>query len=42
MKTKKDNLIKEARAKAEEYFRKGDYFCSESVVTTINQVKEAL
>ena len=38
MTTEKDNLIKEARTKAEKYFREGDYFCSESVVTTINQM----
>ncbi len=38
MTNKKNDLVKEARTKAEKYFREGDYFCSESVVTTINQI----
>jgi len=35
-KKKKDELIKKARETAEEYFRRGDYYCSESVLMTIN------
>jgi C_GCAxxG_C_C family probable redox protein len=35
---KENKLVKEAREKAEEYFRKGDFYCSESVLTTINEM----
>ena len=38
MTIEQEKLVKEARAKAEEYFRKGDFFCSESVLTTINEL----
>lgn len=33
---KKEELLKEIRETAEEYFRSGTYFCSEAVVQTIN------
>jgi len=37
IKTKeKQNIVEEVRKTAEKYFRKGDYYCSESVLTTIN------
>ena len=37
MKTKeKQNIVEEVRQTAEKYFRDGDYYCSESVLTTIN------
>lgn len=35
-KERKDNLIAETKAAAEDYFRRGDFFCSEAVLTTIN------
>ncbi|ADL13777.1 C-GCAxxG-C-C family protein [Acetohalobium arabaticum] len=38
MNQKQEKLVKEAREKAEEYFRRGDFFCSESVLTTINEL----
>jgi C_GCAxxG_C_C family probable redox protein len=34
--SKKEKMIQEARKTAEDYFRKGEYFCSEAVLTTIN------
>lgn len=34
--SKKDKLVKNARETAEGYFRRGEYFCSEAVLTTIN------
>ena len=33
---KKEKLIKEARETAEGYFRRGEFYCSEAVLTTIN------
>ncbi|ADO76601.1 C-GCAxxG-C-C family protein [Halanaerobium praevalens] len=33
---KKSEKIAETRKTAEDYFRRGDYFCSEAVITTIN------
>ncbi|AZO94723.1 C-GCAxxG-C-C family protein [Halocella sp. SP3-1] len=38
MNLKQEKLIKEARKKAEDYFRKGNFFCSESVLTTVNEL----
>ncbi len=35
-KERKEKLLAETRKTAEDYFRRGDYFCSESVITTIN------
>lgn len=35
MKTKEEKIA-ETRKIAEDYFRRGDYFCSEAVITTIN------
>ncbi len=35
-KNRKEKLIKDARETAEKYFREGDFFCSEAVLTTIN------
>ena len=35
-KERKEQLIEDARQTAEDYFRRGDYFCSEAVLTTIN------
>lgn len=35
---KQEKLVAEARDRAEEYFRRGDFFCSESVLTTINEL----
>jgi C_GCAxxG_C_C family probable redox protein len=32
----KNKLVKNARETAEGYFRRGEYFCSEAVLTTIN------
>ncbi|WP_251859660.1 C-GCAxxG-C-C family protein [Clostridium sp. Marseille-Q2269] len=34
----KDELLNKVQAKAEEYFRSGTFFCSESVVQTINEL----
>ncbi|GAB6099236.1 C-GCAxxG-C-C family protein [Halanaerocella petrolearia] len=34
----KENLIQQARERAEDYFRRGDFYCSESVLTTINEL----
>lgn len=39
-KERKEKLIAETRATAEDYFRRGDFFCSESVLTTINNALE--
>ncbi|MGM0420299.1 MAG: C-GCAxxG-C-C family protein [Bacillota bacterium] len=36
MNQKKKNLINEVRETAEGYFRRGEYYCSEAVLTTIN------
>lgn len=33
---RKEKIIKKVRKTAEGYFRRGEFFCSESVVTTIN------
>lgn len=38
MNSKQEKLVKEAREKAEDYFRRGDFLCSESVLTTINEL----
>jgi len=37
-KERKEKLINKAREKAEDYFKRGDYYCSESVITTINEM----
>ena len=37
-KERKEKLINEARKTAENYFKRGDYYCSESVITTINEM----
>ncbi|PRX30431.1 C_GCAxxG_C_C family probable redox protein [Orenia metallireducens] len=38
MKQEQTNLIESARQQAEGYFRRGEYYCSEAVLTTINQL----
>jgi len=38
MNQQKQDLIQEAREKAEDYFRRGDFFCSEAVLTTVNEL----
>ncbi|SJZ94793.1 C-GCAxxG-C-C family protein [Selenihalanaerobacter shriftii] len=38
MKKTKETLINEARQEAEDYYRRGDYYCSEAVLTTINEM----
>ncbi|MGM0445939.1 MAG: C-GCAxxG-C-C family protein [Bacillota bacterium] len=35
---KKQEIIEKVRKTAEDYFKRGDYFCSESVLTTINEL----
>ena len=35
---KKQKIIEDVRVTAENHFKKGDYFCSESVLTTINDL----
>lgn len=34
----KEELLKKVKEEAEDYFRKGEFFCSESVVHTINDL----
>jgi len=38
MNKEKQNLVEEARETAEGYFRRGEFFCSEAVFTTINEM----
>jgi len=38
MEQEQTNLIEGARQQAEGYFRRGEYYCSEAVLTTINQL----
>lgn len=35
---RREKLIQQARETAEGYFRRGEYFCSEAVLTTINDM----
>ena len=37
-KERKEKLIEEARQTAESYFKRGEFYCSESVITTINEM----
>ncbi len=39
--TNRQEIVDCARAKAEEYFRSGGYFCSEAIVATINELLDS-
>lgn len=38
MNQEKQDLVEDAREKAEGYFRRGEFYCSEAVFTTINEM----
>ncbi len=38
MSKKKEELVEKARNKAEGYFKRGEFYCSEAVFTTINEI----